>query len=245
MKIVFSRSLLSSCLALLMLGASTQSLSAAEMNVIGSLEARGQIQVLTDSAPAAMNLRDTTYAYIAGDRVKTGSGTGMLTINGLGRIGLASNSDARVIDNQGGLSLELNAGTVAYALTPGSDFSIKAAGMTLHPVRTPLQNVSDSDSVRITGWVTIDKDGKVQVGARDGRIEVRHAGTVQVVEAGQQSQLQLQQGKLIATANGAGAGGGIGGMSANTLLLITAVIAGGIAAAAVTTGNDTKNLASP
>jgi hypothetical protein len=244
MKTSFIRLLHSGFISVLMIVASSQSLYAANLNVIGSLEARGHIQVMTDSAPAAVNLADTTYAYIVGDRIKTGTGTGILTITGLGRIGLAPDTEASIAESNGDLNLALTTGTMAYALTPGSSFTIKAAGMTLHPVRTPVQQVSTGDEQRVTGWVAIGKDGKVTVNARDGRIEVSHGGTVQVVEAGQRSELQVQEGKLIATQGGGGAAAG-GFWTANKILLAVLVIGGGIGYAVSTTGNNPKPLASP
>lgn len=241
---LFTRLLHSGFISIFMLVASTQSLYAANLNVIGSLEARGHIQIISDNSPAALNLADTTYAYMTGDRIKTGTGTGILTISGLGHIGLAPATEASIAESNGDLGLNLTAGTIAYALTPGSSFTIKAAGMTLHPVSTPIQKVSTGDEKQVTGWVSIAKDGKVQVSARDGRIEISQGGTMQVVEAGQQSELQVQDGKLIATAAGGGAAGG-GFWTANKILLAILAIGGATAYAISTTSNNVKHLASP
>jgi hypothetical protein len=245
MKIFLSRTLLSGCISMLVMAAGTQSLSADELNVLGSLQARGRIQVSTDNGPAPVNLADTTFAYVAGDTINTGKGTGLLKINGLGRIGLAPDTEASVVQANNSVSVNLNRGAIAYTLTPGSDFTVRVAGMTVRPTRSPIQQVSAGVEEHVTGWILIGEAGKVEVGSQSGRIEISQQGSMQVVETGQMSVVQFQGGKLIATqAGGAGAGASAGagaaGGSGITLLQILAIAAvvGGITAGIVLSEDD-------
>lgn len=233
MKTLAARSLLTAFISSLMMVASTQSLYAENLDVLGNLQAKGTIHVTSDGAPAPARLADTTYAYVSGDTIRTGNGTGVLEIAGLGRIALAQDTEASVVDTSEGVDVDLRSGAVAYALTQGSDVTIQAAGMTVQPSRSPLRKVSNEPQ-QVIGWVNIAEDGKVQVGSRNGRIEVRQGDSVQVVEAGQQSVLQMQGGKLIATqAGGAGAAGGLGispGLLAGLIVLGGVGLAAGVVA---------------
>jgi len=246
MKTLFSRSLLSGCISILMLVAGSQSLSAAELHVVGNLQANGRIQIVNDTMPAPLNLADTSYALLSGDTVKTGNGTAVLKISGMGRIGLAPDTEASVSGTDQGLDVDIKSGALGYVLTPGSAFTIKAADMTMRPTHSPVQKVSDSNlPQQVTGWVKIGKDGKVEVGAKNGRIEITHGGSVQVVESGKQAVLALQNGKLIATAlTTLGSPPSLFGLSPTQFLAIAAVVGGGIAAGVTLTGND-NNPASP
>ena len=246
MKTVISRLLHSVLLPVLMLAAASQSVYADNLHVLGSLQATGRIQVVAGTAPAPVTLTDTSYAYVSGDKIKTGQGTGVLNINGLGRIGLAPGTEASVTKTTKGVNVDLTSGAVAYSLTPGSDFTIHAAGMTLQPSHSPIQKVSTGAEQQLTGWVKIGKDGRVEVGAQNGSIEITRGGTRQVVEAGRQSVLQFQGGKLIATqAGGAGAAGGAGGLTGAEILGIVVVAAGGIAAGVTLATSKNKQPASP
>lgn len=244
MKSLFSRLLHAGLIPTLMFAASSQAVFAENLHVLGSLEARGQIQVLTNSAPAPVKLTDTTYAYFSGDTIKTGQGTGVLSITGLGRVALAPATEAVVMKASQGVSVDLSSGAMAYSLAPGADFTVKANGMTIQPAHSPVQNVSTGAGENVTGWVSIGKDGKVEVGSRNGRVEVSQGGTRQVIETGQSSVVQFQGGKLIATAAGGGGAGG-GGTPGLENLIILAVVAGGAAIGYELSRSDKKKLASP
>jgi hypothetical protein len=246
MKTVISRLLHCGFIPVLMLAAASQSVYAENLNVLGNLQAKGQIQIITGNAPAPVKLTDTTYAYLSGDTIKTGQGSGVLNINDLGRIGLAPGTEASVTKTAKGVNVDLTSGAMAYTLTPGSDFTIQAAGMTLQPSHSPVQKVSTGDEQQMTGWVKIGKDGKVEVGAQSGSIEITRGGTRQVVESGQQSVLQFQGGKLIATqAGGAGGAGAGGGLTGSQILAIVVVAAGGAGAGVSLATSKSKKLASP
>lgn len=244
MKPLFSRLLHAGLIPTLMLAVSSQAVFAENLHVLGSLEARGQIQVLTEGTPAPVKLKDTTYAYFSGDAVKTDQGTGVLSITGLGRIALAPATEAVVVSAGQGVSVKLSSGAMAYSLTPGADFTIKANGMTIQPSHSPVRKVSTDVDGNITGWVSIGKDGKVEVGSRSGRVEVSQGGTRQVIEAGRSSVVQFQGGKLIATQAGGGGAGGSGTPGLENLIIL-AVVAGGAAIGYTLSQDNNKKLASP
>lgn len=226
MKRLFSHSMLTGFIATLSIIASTQTLYAENLNVLGNLEAKGNIQISAQGQPAPVNLSNTTYSYLSGDTIKTGKGTGILNITGVGRIGLAEGTEATVTETDMGADMNLISGAIGYALTPNSNFTIKVAGMTLRPARSPLQKVSAGAEELVIGWVAVGEDGAVEVGAHSGRVEVSQGGMLQVLESGQHSILQNQDGKLLMTQLGAG-GGFIGGLSGFQVLgIITAVALG-------------------
>lgn len=246
MKIFLSRFLHAGFIATLMTVASSQSLFAENLDVLGNLQARGQIRVMSDGAPSPVRLADTTYAYIAGDTIQTVRGTGVLSIAGLGRIALAPATEAVARNADKGISLSLNAGAVAYSLAPGSDFTVRAGGMTVQPARSPVRKVNAGAEGNLTGWISIGEDGRVKVGSRNGRIEISRGGSMQVVEAGRTSAIEFQGGKLIATqAGGAGAGGGATGGFGMENLILLAMAAAGAAVGIAMSGNNNKPLASP
>jgi hypothetical protein len=244
MKSLFSRLLHAGLIPTLMLAASSQAVFAQNLHVLGSLEARGQIQVSTEGAPAPVKLTDTTYAYFSGDAIKTGEGTGVLSITGLGRVALAAATEATVVKTGRGVSVNLNSGAMAYSLAPGADFTVEANGMTIQPAHSPVRKVSTGAEENITGWVSIGKDGKVEVGSRNGRVEVSRGSTRQVIETGRSSVIQFRGGKLIATQAGGGGAGG-GGTPGLENLILLAVVAGGAAVGYEMSRGNKKKLASP
>lgn len=189
--------LLTAVIGLLALGAGQQTGYAASVDVVGNLEARGAIRIMTGDIAAPLSLTDTTYAYAPGDRIVTGSGTGILNIDDIGRLGFAPQTEATVSRDDSGISVSLERGTVAYMVADDSEFRVHAGDMVLQPARSPVQKVDLSDKSAVSGWVTVDADGNVNVGANSGRVEVRHGGTMNVVESGQLVTYAVQDGDLI------------------------------------------------
>jgi len=222
---LFSRSLLSGFIAAMTMVASSQSIYAENLNVLGNLEAKGQIQVLGEGVLAPIRLSNTTYTYVAGDIVKTGKGSGILSIPGVGRIGLAPDTEIMVTEADMGVDVELVSGAIGYSLTPGSNFTVNVAGMVVRPMRSPLQRVNTGSDEQVIGWIAVGEDGLVEVGSHSGTIEINRDGTLQVVQAGEQSVLQYQSGQLIATQLGGAGGGYLGGLSGLQILGIVVVAA--------------------
>lgn len=229
------KTFITAALSMLVMVSGSQALSADELQVVGNLQARGTVEIATETAQAPIRLSNTTYAYMTGDVIRTGRGSAMLEVSGLGRIGFAENTEASVADAEQGTAVELTSGGLAYNLTPGSAFTIQANGMTIQPTRSPVQEVSAGNSANAAGWVAIGEDGQVKVGSRSGEVEITQGGTRQVVAAGQQSVLQFQGGRLIATQFG---GGGFGGLAGVDVLML-GIMAVGVGFAAYEIADDT------
>ncbi|RMD68672.1 MAG: hypothetical protein D6819_08830, partial [Gammaproteobacteria bacterium] len=196
--------------------------------VLGHLETRGNVQVVTADGPS-VSVANTVYAYFGGDRIVTNSGAAVLE-GSFGRLGLAENSAASAYMQGGALHVKLEKGTLAYALEPGAKVLIHAGGMTLSPQSAPLVPVAKHGGKRV-GWVSLDAEGNIKVMAREGKMSISYGEAHQVVNQGQAARFAFRDGRLIRTqVEGAAAGGllgGLGGTSLADMLVLSGLAAGG------------------
>lgn len=227
-----------------------------QVAVLGNLRAIGSIEVVAGAGAEPLSVAGTSYAYAAGDRIRTGSGKAVLSIEGLGRIGFGPATEASVARSESETVVEMTKGALGYVLSPSANVRIRVQGIELKPGQPDLREVSTSGEHTISGWVVLDENGRLDVSARSGAIEVRAAQSRNFVRSGERVLVAMEEGRLVlaqaagaATAGAAGAGGGagagIGGLSGLQVLAIAAVVGGIAAGVAVSSGDGDEQPVSP
>lgn len=228
---------------------------AADVSVLGDLEVRGSAQVRAEESGAPVRLSDTSYAYVSGERIRTrDDASAVLRLDGGDRLALGPQTRARIEGEAGRYSVDLSEGSLAYSVSPDSALTIDAGGSTLEPVGDAIKPVSSGDEQRITGWVSVDESGKVNVSARSGDMEVTRGGSTRVVSAGESVSIDGTSGELIAAqVQGATEGGearaviGPFGLSGGELLTLvgTSVVVTAGGNEVLVDDDDGDDLASP
>jgi hypothetical protein len=169
--------------------------------VLGELRIRGTVTVAPADGSAPLHITDTTYAYRAGNGLRTGEGAAALALAQWGGLAFGPGTAATVDRGGASVAVALEAGAVAYAVRGKGDLRIEAGDAVVTPVSGYLTAVRDEGDAGgppgRAGLVSVGADGQVKVYAYTGRLEVRRGDVVQVVEAGRE--VSFREGQLLST----------------------------------------------
>ena len=152
-------------------------------STIGELLTNGAVKV--ESRGASLNIEDSTWAYLSGDRVYTGEdSTAALRLEGDGGVYMAPGSAMAVRGGSGSYTVSLESGGVRFSFREGVDFRVDAAGAVVRP--GTYRAVAD-DGVRRVGGIVVLDNGKPMVTVTEGSLLVRGQGGAgfQTVQSGE------------------------------------------------------------
>lgn len=143
-------------------------------DVIGSLDASGRFEIRADDQSEFVAFNTADYTWFSGDTIHARSGPAVLNLNGGGGIGFPEGSKVTVSRSaEGTLRIELDTGSVLYALTDADRDSLFTAGnfsLTTSPDRESRMNVSSGNGA--VGSVELLEAGNIKVQVRAGELFV-------------------------------------------------------------------------
>lgn len=148
--------------------------SASAAGPVGELEVRGNARVSQQGADSAITLRDTTYGWFSGDRIETRGSQALLNLDGGASLGFAENT-AATVTTEGGLAVELDSGTLLYAIEEDAGEMQLVSGdytFSTTPAEAQVLQVSNTEAGSV-GLVQRMEDGSLQVSVREGVLTAR------------------------------------------------------------------------
>jgi hypothetical protein len=144
---------------------------------VGELEVQGRASVASEGSDGAIRLVDTTYGWMSGDRVETRSGTAILNLDGGASLGFGENSAGDVSVEDGVVSVQLDSGTMLYALDDQTaELAVTSGEYRFSTQPRGAQAIEVSRESRgAAGMIEVGEEGVVEVDVRSGVLSSTNA----------------------------------------------------------------------
>lgn len=168
---------------------------------LGDLEIRGKARVVSADGEQAIHLHDTNYAWYSGDRLYTGEdANGILNLAGGGTLGIDKNSDIAVSTHDASLAVEIEAGSLLYALGDDHDMRVTVGEHVLMTYDDTMRAMQVSnESASVAGVIHRTPEGDVKVSVRGGKLVLDRRGQHYEVSAGERATLSGNAVEIVST----------------------------------------------